>query len=254
MRAKWAGIVGLAAVTAWLLMACGQAGSSVKEAVSSVAASHSVTVTQSAPATPPTQATSAQPTQAAPSQPSSQAAAASSPAPVASAAASGTPAAGTGSGFPWNWFWLAVGIALVIGIAAVTAARHHKRRSTAAAGWQTRVIDAYAKGAALHDARAAAEAPGALASADAAVRWSDIQRRADDYGELLYGMEQAAPGDQERLVVADVIASLKAARSAMDAERSTPVADDSLSRTVRDRLAYFASALSSLRQPEVRPA
>ncbi len=252
MRAKWAGIVGLAAVTACLLTACGQAASSVKESVSSVAASRSVAVTQSAPAAPSTQAAPAQPTQAAPTQASSQAA--SSSAPVASAAASGTPAAGTGSGFPWNWFWLAVGIALVVGIAAVTAARLHKRRSAAAAGWQTRVIDAYAKGAALHDAMAAVEAPGALASADAAIRWSDIQRRADDYGELLYGMEQAAPGDQERLVVADVIASLKAARSAMDAERSTGIPDDSLSLTVRDRLAYFASALSSLRQPEVRPA
>jgi hypothetical protein len=168
---------------------------------------------------------------------------------------SGTPAASAsaGSGFPWGWFWLAVGIALVASIATVAALRRRRRRSSVAVGWQTRVIDAYAKGAALHDAMAAAETPGALAAADAALRWSDIQRRADDYGELLYGMEQTAPGDQERLVVAGVIASLQAARSAMAAERSTGRADGSLSGTVRDRLAYFASALRSLRQPNVKP-
>lgn len=264
MRAKWAGIAGLIAVIAWLLTGCGQAGSSVKEAVSSIAASHSAAATQSAPVTSPTQVT---PTQAAPTQTvqptqtaqparSSVGGAAAAPSLTsgASAGASGTPAAGTGSAFPWGWFWLAVGVLAVIAAALAVWRRSRQRRSSAAASWQTRLIDAYAKGAALHDAMAAAETPGALGAADAALRWSDIQRRADDYGELLYGMEQAAPGDQERIVVAGVIASLQAARSAMDAERSAWRVDGSLSGTVRDRLAHFASALSLLRQPNVTPA
>jgi hypothetical protein len=258
VRAKWAGIAGLIAVIAWLLTACGQAGSSVKEAVSSVAASRSAAATQSAPTVPPTQGPTAQvaPTQTAQPALSSGGGAAAAPTltPGAPAEASGTPAAGTGHGFPWGWFWLAVGVALAAGIALAAWRRARRRRSSAAAGWQTRVIDAYAKGAALHDAMAAAETPGALAAPDAALRWSDIQRRADDYGELLYGMEQAAPGDQERIVVAGVLASLQAARSAMDAERSAWRADGSLSGTVRDRLAQFASALSLLRQPNVAPA
>jgi hypothetical protein len=102
---------------------------------------------------------------------------------------------------------------------------------------------------------AAAESPGALATADDdTLRWLDIQRRADDYGELRYGMRQTAPGDQERIVVDGVLSSLRAARSAMDAERSTVTADGSLSVIVRDRLVYFTRALGQLRQPEVRPA
>lgn len=172
-------------------------------------------------------------------------------------AVSSTPAAsgGSSSAFAWGWFWLAVGIALaaVIGAAVAAWARKRRQRSSAAVDWQARMIDAYAQGAALHDAMAAAETPGALGADDAALRWSDIQHRADDYGELLYGMEQAAPGDQERLVLNAVISSLQAARSAMDAGRPADRADGSLSLIVRDRLAYFASALSQLRQPDVRP-
>ncbi len=116
------------------------------------------------------------------------------------------------------------------------------------------MIDAYAKGAALHDAMATAETPGALAADNAPLRWSDIQRRADDYSQLLYGMQQTAPGDQERLAIADVLASLQAARSAMDAERAGGPPDASVSGLVRDRLSFFATALGTLRRPQVRPA
>lgn len=220
MRAKWAGIAGLIAVTAWSLTACGQAGASTQAALPARSAGGGAAATASLSL-------------------------------GASARASGTPA-GIGSEFPWGWFWLAAGIAAVAGLTVWLLMC--RPRPGAAAGWQARVADAYAKGAALHDAMAAAETPGVLAAGDAALRWSDIQRRADDYSELLYGMEQAAPGDQERLMVAGLIASLQAARSAMDAERSARSADGSLSGIVHDRLAYFASALSSLRQPDVRPA
>jgi hypothetical protein len=130
----------------------------------------------------------------------------------------------------------------------------HRRRARSATDWQGQVIDAYAKGSALHDAMAAAETPGALAADSAGLRWSDIQRRADDYSQLLYRMQQTAPNDQERLRIGNLIASLQAARSAMDTERSGGIPDGSVSGLVRDRLAFFNSALNSLRQPDARPA
>jgi hypothetical protein len=101
---------------------------------------------------------------------------------------------------------------------------------------------------------AAAETPGALAAGNATLRWSDIQRRADDYRQLLYGMQQTAPGDQERLMIADVLASLQAALSAMDAERAGGPPDASVSGLARNRLSFFAAALGTLRQPQARPA
>jgi hypothetical protein len=125
----------------------------------------------------------------------------------------------------------------------------HRRRSKAATNWDAKLIDAYAKGAALHDAMAAAETPGELAADNAALRWSDIQRRADDYSQLLYGMQQTAPGDQERLIIADVLASLQAARSAMDAERAGSPTEASADGLVRHRLSLFATALGTLRRP-----
>ena len=129
-----------------------------------------------------------------------------------------------------------------------------RRRSAAATDWRARVTDAYAKGSALHDAMAAAETPGALTAADAGLRWSDLQRRAGDYEQLLSTLQQEAPGDQERIQMTDLIASLQAARSAMDAERSTGAADGTSAGIVRDRIAFFATSLSSLREPDVRPA
>jgi hypothetical protein len=151
------------------------------------------------------------------------------------------------------WFWVAVGIVVAAGL-VIWALVARRRRSAAATDWRARVIDAYAKGSALHDAMAAAETPGALTGADAGFRWSDLQRRADDYSQLLYAMQQQAPGEIERILVADVIASLQAARSAMDAERSTGAYDGRLAGIARDRIAFFASSVNSLREPDVRPA
>ena len=148
---------------------------------------------------------------------------------------------------------MAVGIVVAAGL-VIWALVAHRRRSAAATDWRARVIDAYAKGSALHDAMAAAETPGALTGADAGFRWSDLQRRADDYSQLLYAMQQQAPGEIERIQVADVIASLQAARSAMDAERSAGAYDSALAGIARDRIAFFASSVNSLREPNVRPA
>ena len=269
MLRKYAGLAGLIVFTVFLLAACGATGSSVSSAVSSIAASVTRTAATGQPSTaqPTTAApTTTAPTTAAPTTaaPTTEATTPASTPPTAQGAVGGggstpgptaatTPAAASSSGFPWAWFWLAVGLAAVAGL-VIWALVAHRRRSAAATDWRSRVIDAYAKGSALHDAMAAAETPGALSGPDAGLRWSDIQRRADDYGQLLYAMEQQAPGDVERIQVADVIASLQAARSAMDAERSPGATDSTLAGIVRDRIAFFASSVNSLREPNVRPA
>ncbi len=141
-------------------------------------------------------------------------------------------------------------------VAALTAWLIHVRRKHAAtaADWQTQLIDAYAKGSALHDAMAAAETPEALGAPDSSARWADIQRRADDFGQLLYRLRESARDDQERILIADVLGSLQSTRSAMAAERSTGGLDDSMAGVVRDRLSLFGSTLRALRRPQVRPA
>jgi len=126
-------------------------------------------------------------------------------------------------------------------------ARSRGRRSAAAAGWRSRVIDAYAKGSALHDAMSVAETPGALAADDAGARWSDIQRRADDLAQTLYALREAAPDDEGRAKVADALASLQAARSAMDAERAPGGAGAQQAEVARERLISFEASLRALR-------
>jgi len=268
MLRKYAGLVGLIVFIAVPLAACGAVGSSVSSAVSSVAATRTGATGQPTTAEPTTAAptttapttaaptttppTTAPTTTAAPTTAAPTTAAPTTAAPTTAAAAT-TPAAAGSSGFPWVWFWVAVGIVVAAGL-VIWALVARRRRSAAATEWRARVIDAYAKGSALHDAMAAAETPGALTGADAGFRWSDLQRRADDYSQLLYAMQQEAPGEIERILVADVIASLQAARSAMDAERSTGASDGTLAGIARDRIAFFASSVNSLREPNVRPA
>ncbi len=133
-------------------------------------------------------------------------------------------------------------------------ARARGRRSAAAAGWQSRVIDAYAKGSALHDAMSVAETPGALAADDAGARWSDIQRRADDLAQTLYALREAAPDDETRARAADALASLQAVRSAMDAERVPGGAGAQQANVTRGRLSTFEASLRALRaSPQQAP-
>ena len=257
MLRKYAGLAGLIVFIVLPLAACGAAGSSVSSAVSSVAASVTATRTgatgQPTTAEPTTAApTTTAPTTAAPTTTPPTTAAPTTAAPTTAAPTTAAPATGS-SAFPWAWVWVAVGIVVVAGL-VIWALVAHRRRSAAATDWRARVIDAYAKGSALHDAMAAAETPGALTGPDAGYRWSDLQRRADDYSQLLYAMQQQAPGEIERIQVADVIASLQAARSAMAAERSTGAPDGGLAGIARDRIAFFASSVNSLREPNVRPA
>jgi hypothetical protein len=139
---------------------------------------------------------------------------------------------------------------IVVVIVAVLIARRSGRRSAAAASWRTKVVDAYAKGAALHDAMSAAEAPGAQATGDADARWADIQRRADDLSQELYALREIAPGEPERLGVEDVLASLQAVRSAMGAERTQGAVGPAQEARVLRLLQSFAASLRALRSPD----
>jgi hypothetical protein len=136
--------------------------------------------------------------------------------------------------------------AVIVAVAVLIARR--SRRSAAAASWQSKVVDVTANGSALYDAMSAAQAPGAQAAADAGIRWADIQRRADDLNTELYALREAAPGDAERLRVADVLAALQAVRSAMDAERAAGAAGPPDAR-VPGLLQAFDASLRALRTP-----
>jgi hypothetical protein len=147
------------------------------------------------------------------------------------------------------WLWVLLGVLVLAGLIALIA-RSARRRSAAAAGWRSRLVDAYAKGSALHDAMSVAEAPGGLAAADAAARWSDIQRRADDLAQTLYALREEVPQHSpDGARIADTLASLQAVRSAMDAERAPGGASLEQADVVRSRLAAFESTLRALTAP-----
>ncbi len=169
-------------------------------------------------------------------------------APTAPSSVSAAPVASSGTSL--IWLWVLLGALVVAGLVALIA-RSARRRSAAAAGWRSRLIDAYAKGSALHDAMSVAEAPGGLAAGDAAVRWSDIQRRADDLAQTLYALREAVPQDSaDRAKIENTLASLQAVRSAMDAERAPGGASPEQAEVVRSRLASFESSLRALGAPD----
>jgi hypothetical protein len=170
----------------------------------------------------------------------------------ASSTVSATSSAASSTGL--IWLWVLLGVLVVAGL-IVLIARSARRRSAAAAGWRSRLIEAYAKGSALHDAMSVAEAPGGLVAADAAARWSDIQRRADDLAQTLYALRGAVPQDSaDRARIDDTLASLQAVHSAMDAERVRGGADLGQTEVVRSRLASFESSLRALGAPEQYPS
>jgi hypothetical protein len=240
-----------AAILAAGCMAAG-CGSSVKNAVGSLPIPSISISPRPSPSLAPSPTASLSPSPAATTPSTGQPTPAPSAATSAPAAQpSSSPAPVTTSGSSLLWLWILLGAVILIG-AIVLIARSRGRRSAAAAGWQSRVIDAYAKGSALHDAMSAAETPGALAAADAGARWSDIQRRGDDLGQALYALREAAPDEESRARVANALASLQAVRSAMDAERSPTGADPQLAGVVRGRLASFEASLRALRAPDQR--
>ena len=167
-------------------------------------------------------------------------------APTAPATSSAAPVASSGTNL--IWLWVLLGVVVLAGLIALIA-RSGRHRS-AAAGWRSRLVDAYAKGSALHDAMSVAAAPGGLAGTDGAARWADIQRRADDLAQTLYALREEVPQHSpDGARIADTLASLQAVRSAMDAERVPGGAGLGQADVVRSRLASFESSLRALGAP-----
>jgi hypothetical protein len=234
-----------AAILAAGCMAAG-CGSTVKNAVGSLPKpSVSVSPRPSASSLP-RPSPSLLPSPTAPASSASAPSATHSAAPTVTAQPTSSAAAATTSGSGLLWLWVLLGAIVLIGL-IVWIARARGRRATAAAGWRSRVVDAYAKGSALHDAMSVAETPGALAADDRGARWSDIQRRADDLTQTLYALREAAPDDEGRARVVDALASLQAVRSAMDAERAPGGAGAQQAEVTRGRLAAFEASLRALR-------
>ena len=229
--------------------ACGQSGGG---ALASLSPSRSASISlpsRSASIAPPSPSVSISlpsPSASATAEPSATQSAVE---PVTTAPSSSGAETGSGSGSSLIWLWIAIGVLALIGV-IVWIARASGRRSAVAGEWQSRVVDAYAKSAALHESMRAAEAPGALAAGDAGARWSDLQRRTDDLTQLLYALREAAPDEDQRARVTNVLASLQGARAAMGAERAPGGADERNAELVRTRLLSFGASIRDLRAPD----
>ena len=161
----------------------------------------------------------------------------------------GSAAPAVSSGTSLVWLWVLLGVLVLAGLIALIA-RSSRRRSAAAAGWRSGLVDAYAKGSALHDAMSVAEAPGGLAAADAAVRWSDIQRRADDLAQTLYALREEVPQhspDGPGSLTRSPRCRLSVLRWTPSGPRAAPAW--SQAGVVRSRLASFESSLRALAAP-----
>jgi hypothetical protein len=239
-------------VAACLMAGCSSITSTVKSAVSSIA-SHSSTAatatTATTTATPSVTQTTVTPSATAASTPAATAAPTTAPA-AAPASATASPAAGSGTSLLWLWVLIGVVVVAIL-ITLVTRSVRHGSAATSA-GSRSGLVDAYAKGSALHDAMSVAEAPGAVAADDAGYRWADIQRRADDLAQSLYALREAVPDPADKMRVTDTLTSLQAVRSAMDAERAPGGAGPRQAEVVRDRLSAFESSLRALRSSNQR--
>jgi hypothetical protein len=216
---------------------CAGAGSSVSSAISSAASN-----LPSRSAAAPT-ATASEPATTAP---------APTAAPSTAAPQGTTAAPATGSGTSLLWLWILLG-AVLVAVLIVWITRMARRGSaTTAADRRSRLVDAYAQGSALRDAMSVAETPGAMAATDAGARWADIQRRADDLAQTLYALRESIPDPADQVRIADTLASLQAARSAMAAERAPGGAGPWQADVVRGRLDAFESSLRALRADDQR--
>ena len=234
---------------------CSSVTSTVKSAVSSIASRSPTAATATTAATPSVTQTTATPSATAASTPAASTPAATA-APTAAApttapaTATASPAAGSATSL--LWLWILIG-AVVVAI-LITLVTRSVRRGSAATSADSRsgLVDAYAKGSALHDAMSVAEAPGAVAADDGGYRWADIQRRADDLAQSLYALREAVPDPADKMRVADTLTSLQAVRSAMAAERAPGGAGPQQAEVVRDRLSAFESSLRALRASNQR--
>jgi hypothetical protein len=233
-RTRCLAALGAVLVAGLLVTGCGGKAGSVIRSLAPSASLPSVSLpSRSAPETPAAEPSTEEPATSSAAEPAS------------------SPAASSSSGSDLIWLWVALGVIVLI-LVIVLIARSGRRGPKPADVWRSRAVDAYAKGSALHDAMRMAEAPGALIAQDAAARWADIQRRADDLGQTLYAMREAAPDEDKRLIAANVLAALQAARSVMAAERGTDVTRVPPPEQVRGRLMAFGAALQELREPDER--
>jgi hypothetical protein len=74
----------------------------------------------------------------------------------------------------------------------------------------------------------------------------------DDLAQTLYALRESVPDPADRMRIADTLASLQAARSAMDAGRAPGGAGPWQAETVRGRLDAFESSLHALRADDQR--
>ena len=236
---KGLAVAALALVMGSLAAGCGGSGP-VSGAVSSAASAARSAASSLKPSGSISLPTGA-PTSTAEAPPASEA-----PTPTAAAAAS--PAAG-GSGSSLLWLWIALAALVLIGL-IVWIARASGRRSAAAAGRRSAVIDAYAKGQALADAVRIADRPGAPPAAGAG--WAGLQARADDLSRELYRLREGARGEEDRMRADDTLTSLRGLRSALADEQAAGGAGGPGSpeaAQVRGRLMAFEESLRALRAP-----
>jgi hypothetical protein len=173
--------------------------------------------------------------------------------PTVTVTVTATPDAG-GSGSALPWLLAGLGALVLIGL-IVWLARSSSRRANATAAWRSRRLNAYAEGAALHDAILSVQGHQ-MQPDEAAARWADIQHRADNFNQRLYQLRETAPDEQERASVDELLVSLQALRSALDAQRASGMdwtasaASSMTAGVVRDRLNDFRMRLSWLRDPD----
>ena len=167
--------------------------------------------------------------------------------PAPASTVSGSPAPGNGSA-SLLWLWVLIGVIAVVGLIALVS-QAGRRRAARIRNWRAMAVDAFAKGAALHDAVSASGLPGPYGGGNADARWADSQRRADDLTQTLYRLREAAPGTDERARVDDVLASLYALRSATQTGNMSPSGDFNTGN-LQARLRNFEAALQALREPE----
>jgi hypothetical protein len=149
------------------------------------------------------------------------------------------------------WLWIVGGVVVITGVAVVVLVLRYmgERGSVITGGWIGQAIDAYAKGAALHNEVSAAMRPDAPAAGDSGARWRDIQRRADDLAQELHALRETAADPEDRAHAADALGSLREVRSAMEGVTHAG-AGAGQAAVVRERLAAFERSLRALRSPD----
>ena len=230
-----------------LMTGCGSAVNHIKGAVASLTSAHSATDSPTTPVSPTTQPPTTQPATTVTAPPTTSTVTAPASPSAHTAAPTTSPASGT-SATSLLWLWIVLGALVVIGL-TVLIARGSGRRSAMAGSWRSKAADARARGLALYDAMSMAERRGPEDTRQAGARWADVQRRADDLDQLLYALRESARGEMQRADVEDVLTSLHAVRSAMEAQR-VPGGDTARQDArVHDLLRSFGASLRALRPP-----